>query len=342
MSDFDPNGIGVPNGNYYGLPYKVEESDIVLLSVPWDVTVSYGAGTAAGPQAIIDASVQVDLFDEGVPQAWTVKIGTVPVEETIHKLNKKTRKLAENVMDELAAGADPLTVEPLVCKVNDASSAVNEYVYTLSGEYLNKNKLVGLVGGEHSVPLGLVKALGEKYESFGILHVDAHADLRRKYEGFTYSHASIMYNVLQEVPRVTRICQVGVRDFCSDEYHLMTTESHIRTFTDRELHARKFGGDSWKNICEDIIASLPDNVYISFDIDGLSPDLCPSTGTPVPGGLTFREADYLLETLARSGKRIIGFDLCEVAPGQTDEWDANVGARLLFKLCLYANESGKK
>lgn len=337
MSDFNPNDIGVANGNYFALPYTLEESGIVLVSVPWDVTTSYSAGTSDGPQAIIDASVQVDLFDENIPGAWKTRIGTLPVDKNVVKHNKRVRKIAEHVMEELAAGAEPQTLDKPIGEVNEASAQINEYVKAVSLEFLRKGKIVGVVGGEHSVPLGLIKALGEEYGSFGVLHIDAHADLREAYEGFTYSHASIMYNVLKEVPAVTRLTQVAVRDFCSDEYALMTREDgFVRPFTDSVLSRRKFEGETWNRLCDEIIATLPEQVYISFDIDGLSPEFCPNTGTPVPGGLSFREADYLLQKLVAAGKKIIGFDLCEVAPAREGEWDANVGARILFKLCLYA------
>jgi agmatinase len=109
-----------------------------------------------------------------------------------------------------------------------------------------------------------------------------------------------------------------------------------------ELKRNSFEGKTWKRQCEEIIATLPQNIYISFDIDGLSPDLCPNTGTPVPGGFSFREMDYLLNMLATSNRRIIGFDLCEVSPGKESDWDANVGARVLFKLCIYTSLNSKK
>ncbi len=340
MSDFNPNDIGIANGNYYGLPYNLDESDIILISVPWDVTTSYGAGTSLGPQAVIDASLQVDLFDEGVKDAWKTRIGTLPADKNVVKHNRRARKIAENVIEELASGTDPLVLEKQIEEVNDASGQINEYVNAVSEKFLGKGKTVGVVGGDHSVPLGLIKALGNKYEKFGILHIDAHADLREAYEGFKYSHASIMYNVLKEVPAVSRITQVGVRDFCSDEYALMTqTDGKVRAFTDSAICRDKFDGTSWGVICDKIISSLPDKVYISFDIDGLSPELCPNTGTPVPGGLSFREADYLIGKVVAAGKKIIGFDLCEVAPAGEGEWDANVGARILFKLCLYTDNS---
>ncbi|MEG0518388.1 MAG: agmatinase family protein [Bacteroidales bacterium] len=345
MNDFNPNDIGVANGNYFGLPYSVNDSEIVLISVPWDVTTSYCAGTSNGPQAIIDASVQVDLFDQVVPQAWEVKIGTVPVDKNVIKHNKVARKIAEEVIETLACGEKYRSVEKQTAQVNEASVQINGYVNGLSEEYLKNGKFVGVVGGEHSVPLGLIKALGEKYDDFGILHIDAHADLRNAYEGFTYSHASIMFNVLKEVPAVSRITQVAVRDFCSDEYAIMREQGgRVCSFTDTDLCRDKFEGHSWMEICDKIIATLPRNVYVSFDIDGLSPELCPNTGTPVPGGLSYREADYLLERLVKSDRKMIGFDLCEVAPSLDGEreWDANVGARVLFKLSLYAKKSLNK
>ena len=334
MNAFNPNGLGVPNGNYFGLPYTVEEADIVLLSVPWDVTVSYRSGTHKGPKAMIDASVQIDLFDPRVSRAWEIPMGTLPDIEGITVKNRIKRKAAEEVIAAMEQGKEAGTIASTLQEVNDACSQLHKTVYQITDEQLAQGKLVGIVGGDHSVPLGAMEALGKRYSSFGILQIDAHADLRNAYEGFTYSHASIMYNALK-IKQVNSLVQVGIRDFCTDEADLIHSSNHIHCFTDEYIHRQKFEGATWQHICGSIIEKLPDCVYISFDIDGLSPDLCPHTGTPVPGGLTFREADYLLHTLAQSGKKIIGFDLCEVAPAKGDEWDAIVGARLLYKLCCY-------
>lgn len=342
MSEFNPNDVGIANGNFYGLPYEPRESDVVLLSVPWDVTTSYSAGTSGGPRAMIDASLQVDLFDESVPRAWEMKIGTVPEEEAISVSNRRNRQLAERVISALESGGSTEESDRWAEEVNRASEEVNEYVYRTAKMYLGQGRLVGVVGGEHSVPFGLIRALAERNEPFGILHIDAHADLRRAYEGFAYSHASIMYNVLEQLPRVEKICQVAVRDFCDDEHSIMENDVRVKSFTDREIKKVQMEGGCWKTICDRILEELPSRVYISFDIDGLSPDLCPGTGTPVPGGLSYGEACYLLERLKDSGKQIIGFDLCEVSPGENGEWDANVGARMLFKLCLCCGENFKR
>lgn len=342
MTNFNPNDPGMANGNYFALPYSLEESEIALISVPWDVTTSYRPGTHKGPDAIIEASVQVDLYDPLVPDAWQTKIGTVPADEKIAKDNKKYRKIAEGVIEELENGAGIEDLKPNLDKVNKASISLNEKVYKTCKEQIAAGRITGIAGGDHSVPLGNMKAIAEQCEEFGILHIDAHADLRKAYEGFTYSHASIMYNALNEIPQLAQLTQVGIRDFCEDEAAIIDTDSRIRCFTDIELKRNLFEGKTWKKQCEEIIASLPSDVYISFDIDGLSPELCPNTGTPVPGGLSFREVDYLLHMLATSNKRIIGFDLCEVAPGEDDEWDANVGARFLYKLALYTKLNRRK
>jgi agmatinase len=215
------------------------------------------------------------------------------------------------------------------------SAEINCKIYEQTSEWLNKGKLVGLVGGDHSTPLGFIKALGERHPGMGILHIDAHADLREAYEGFRYSHASIMYNVLKEVEAVSKIVQVGIRDYCDDEVALVeASEGRVVQFDDYLMAAARFEGKSWAEQCDEIISHLPEKVYISFDIDGLSADNCPGTGTPVTGGLGFNQALYLLDRVTKSGRQIVGFDLVEVAQDDKDgEWNANVGARMLYKLC---------
>ena len=155
-------------------------------------------------------------------------------------------------------------------------------------------------------------------------------DLRIAYEGFEYSHASIMYNALK-IPQISKIVQVGIRDFCQQEV-AVALQDRVVVHTDMDLKAETFNGTNWDQQCDNIIAALPQKVTISFDIDGMYPWYCPNTGTPVPGGFSFEQAAYLLSKLANSGKEIIGFDLVEVAPGE-DDWDGNVGARMLFHMC---------
>jgi agmatinase len=336
-SNFNPNGITIPNGSFFGFPYSVEEASIVFLPVPWDVTTSYREGAAKGPQAILDASVQLDWYDFEIPQAWQTSCATIPINSAIQDQNRAMRLEAKEIIEYLEAdgNVEDDAIAKHLATVNLASADLNNWVYTQALELLEQDKLVGIVGGDHSVPLGLMQALAQRHEEYGILHIDAHADLRPAYEGFTYSHASIMYNVLT-LPQVTRLVQVGIRDVCEEEMAIVRSDRRIVMFDDWQLKANAYEGINWAAQCHEIISNLPDKVYISFDIDGLNPAYCPHTGTPVPGGLEFNEAIYLVRSLVKTGKTIIGFDLCEVAPGDVgDEWDGNVGARILYKLaCL--------
>lgn len=330
----DPDGVTVPNGNFFGLPHTVDEAQIVLLPVPWDVTTSYGGGAAAGPQAILEASDQLDWYDFDLPQAWQVGYGTVPIDAQLYAKNQGLRQLAMGVIERLTAGVpqtDPVVMADLAI-ANQACTELNHWVYQQADTMLSQGKPIGVVGGDHSVPLGYLRALSERHSSFGILQIDAHADLRVAYEGFLYSHGSIMHNTL-ELPSIHHLVQVGVRDLCTAEMDRIQQDPRITLFDDWQLKTNQFHNISWHQQCQTILAALPESIYISFDIDGLSPEFCPHTGTPVPGGLTFNQAIYLLQCLVKSGRTIIGFDLCEVAPGPTDEWDGNVGARLLYKLC---------
>lgn len=338
--NFDPNNLSIVNGNYFALPFEPEQSDLVIVSVPWDATVSYREGTSLAPDAIIDASAQVDLYDLHNPDGYKQGIATVPIEEEIMINNKFCRRDAVKVIEHLSEGGlvtDDIVVRKLK-RVNEGSINVNKYVYDTASHWLSKGKKVALVGGDHSSPFGLMKAMGDKYDSFGVLHIDAHADLREAYEGFTYSHASIMFNALNEIDQIAKIVQVGVRDFCDSEMEIINTNPRVETFFDYRISERMFGGESWSSIADDIVSKLPSKVYVSFDIDGLSPDCCPSTGTPVPGGLSFSAAIFLVNRVVDSGREIVGFDLCEVAPHSSgeDQWDANVGARVLYKLCNLA------
>jgi Arginase/agmatinase/formimionoglutamate hydrolase, arginase family len=332
--EFNPNDIGIANGNYFGLPYSLEESQLLLYSVPWDVTTSYGGGASHGPQAMLSTSLQVDLFDFDVPDAWSAAIGTIPLDDDLYTTSSKNRDIAEAMISYLEQGGDPEGRKFLqhLKTVNEACQEMVDKVAMETGEWLDKGKIIGLVGGDHSTPLGLLRALAEHHESFGILHIDAHADLREAYEGFTYSHASIMFNALK-LQQVQKLVQVGIRDLCQDEFDLAQADSRVVMFNDYDLKAEAFNGKLWHQQCEVIVAQLPQKVYISFDIDGLQPELCPNTGTPVVGGLSFNQAHYLLRMVVKSGKQIIGFDLNEVSPADND-WDANVGARVLYKLCL--------
>ena len=342
ISSFDPNGIGDLSGNIYGLPFNADDARLVILPVPWEVTVSYQAGTAGAPEAILAASYQVDLYDPFVKDAWKLGISMKDMNQGILERNQVLRPKAEKYIIQMEQGIDPMdntTMQDALDEINLACLELNQWVKNESLKLFKKNKIVALLGGDHSTPLGLIQALAERFPSYGILHIDAHADLRKAYEGFEYSHASIMYNAIK-LPQISHLVQVGIRDYCEAEVNLINNEPRITTFFDREIKHSQFEGKNWSAICDTIIETLPENVYLSFDIDGLDPKLCPNTGTPVPGGLELEQSIFLVEKLVKSGRIIIGFDLNEVAPG-SDEWDANVGARLLYRLanmCLVSNK----
>lgn len=334
-ANFDPNGVGVDNGAFFGLPFTPAEAALVLLSVPWDVTVSYGAGTALAPDALIGASTQLDLYDAAAPGAWRAGIATDDIDAAIEECSVRLRSDARKVIDHLEGGGslEDDYVMRKICRVNEGSLEMNERVRAQAARWLYQGKLVGLVGGDHSTPYGLIAALADRTSGFGILQLDAHCDLRDTYEGFAFSHASIMHNVLRDFPQVSHLVQVGVRDYCDTEAQRAATDPRITLFDDRMLRRALYAGQTWAAQCARIVEALPAEVYVSFDVDALTIEHCPHTGTPVPGGLTFDEAAYLLECVVHSGRRIIGFDLVEVVPSQEDRTDAIVGARLLYKLC---------
>jgi agmatinase len=308
------------------------EAKVVLIPVPWEATTSYGGGTSDGPKAIVAASHQLDLDDGYYGKIYRAGLAMIDECDDIRTSNHAARIAAERVMEGLCDGtADDRDLN----LVNQASARVNDWVYRTAKGWLEKGKLVGVVGGDHSVPFGAIKALGEKHsDGFGVLHIDAHHDLRVAYEGFEHSHASIHYNVMEQCSAVTKLVQVAIRDYCAEEkQYLKDLGARGAVFYQADIFRKKAEGAPFVSICNEIVSSLPKKVYISFDIDGLDPVCCPNTGTPVPGGLSFEEGVYLLEKLAESGRTVIGFDLCEVSPGKQSEWDANVGCRILYKLC---------
>jgi len=340
-ASFNPDGVGQLNGNLFGLPFTYEESKIVILPVPWDVTVSYSDGTSDGPQAILDASPQLDFNDPDFPDAWKTGFFLTPVSKEWKKLNDDLRLNSSQYIDFLENGGNVNENEEMrqiLAEVNTACDVLRQRVYERTTEMLNEGKFVALLGGDHSTPLGFIQALAKKHNDFGILQIDAHCDLRDAYEGFSYSHASIMFNALK-TPQVKKLVQVGIRDYCRAESEMeKNSGGRIKIFYDSYLKNSSYEGKTWNSLCDEIITSLPQNVYISFDIDGLDPKLCPGTGTPVPGGLEFEQAVYLFRKLTEIGRTIIGFDLNEVSP-DGNEWNANVGARMLWKLCVFAAKS---
>jgi agmatinase len=331
IRSFDPNSAADIHAGIYGLPFNAEEADIILIPVPWEVTTSYGHGTSDGPEAIFEASFQIDLFHREYPELWKTGIFMDEVPEALKQqsadLKKKIRKIEGSDKKDHSKAAKLLKL------VNEECEVMNQWVEQRVGFWLDQGKMVGLVGGDHSTPLGFFRAQAAHHEEFGILQIDAHLDLRIAFEGFTYSHASIIYNALP-LEQIGKVVSVGIRDLCEEEQHVLLKEKgRVEMHHSADLRREQYEGVLWKEQVDRIIEQLPQKVHVTFDIDGLDPKLCPNTGTPVPGGFEFEEVAYLLSRVAESGRQLIGFDLVEVSPGKGNEWDANVGARMLFHLC---------
>jgi agmatinase len=320
----------------YGLDPGFEDARVVVVPVPVHATVSYGDGAHRGPDAIRRASHQVDLWDVDVGEAWREGIHLDRALPGTEDGAPAVRAAALRVIDALARGEEPAGDD--AAEVDAHGERVRSLLRARTGELLGLDKLPVVLGGDHSAPLGAIEAAAEREDALGVLHIDAHADLREAYEGFTHSHASIMFNVLARAKN-TRVEQVGLRDVCREEVERIGSDKRLRATFDPALRRARLEGRLLP-LFDEIVARLPERVWVSFDVDGLDPRYCPNTGTPVPGGLDFGEAVELLRVLADSGRRVVGMDLCEVSPGETpddeDSYDAVVGARLLYKLVGFA------
>ncbi len=335
---FDPNSAAALGTGIFGLPFKESDSALVYLPVPWEATASYGGGTAKAPSAIFQASCQVDLCDGDILKPYEPGLFCLPESKKIKEWNKTAKAAAQKIISNGGDVSKNKVLKKSLDLVNALSEKLNQEVYQESRRILDAKKILAIIGGDHSTPYGAIKAAAEKFPGLGLLHFDAHHDLRKAYEGFTHSHASILYNVLETIP-VSRLVQVGIRDFCEEEADYARKKSaQVSVFYDSQIKAALFSGEPWIGIVSRIISQLPEKIWITFDIDGLDPRLCPNTGTPVPGGLDFDQAVYLIAQTVKSGRKIVGFDLNEVSPGSNSkngEWDANVGARLLYKMTAW-------
>lgn len=340
--EYNPSGVGLLNGNLFGLPCDYEDAKLVVFGVPWEVTVSYGAGTARGPQQVLDASAQLDLYDFDNADGWKQGIYMLPIDPDLLSKSDLYRIKADEIICRLEQGKSLLESPDLsstLADVNRACEFMNQWLFDQCQSAIAAGKCIAVIGGDHSIPLGYFRAQAQRHEEFGILHIDAHADLRDAYEGFEYSHASIMFNALK-LPQMRKLVQVGLRDICHDEVELIeNSDRRVIAFYDQALQQQLHEGQSWVAICQSIVAELPQYVHISFDVDGLDPKLCPATGTPVPGGLELSQVYCLFRELVKSGREIIGFDLCEVGNA---EWDGNVGARIVYKLANLMDLSVKQ
>ncbi len=334
---FDPGAAADPDSGLYGLDVPVERAGVRVLGVPFDATTSYRPGTSQGPAAVLRASHQVDLYDRLFGRIYEAGIALLPEDPRLIALQERAFDPARRVVAVGGRiGADAGLAADLAA-VNAAGAELNRIVAEHTRQSLADGALPVVLGGDHAVPFGAIEACAAAHPGLGVLHFDAHADLRPAYEGFQWSHASILRNVLERIDGVARLVQVGLRDVSEEEvdFQRAAGERVAALYDDTWAEARLEG--ALGAAIRRHVALLPQEVYVTFDVDGLSPDLCPNTGTPVPGGLTWDEAMAWLKELARSGRRVVGLDLVEVSPGpdgigELDSFDANVGARLLYRL----------
>lgn len=341
--EFDPNTITPDNGNYFGIALEPERAALVLLSAPWDATASLRSGSSYAPDAVIEASRYVDFYEPLAPNTWRKGIATAPIDYSIQDLSHRLRSDAEGVIklhDELGISVlDNLMYERRLRRVNEGSAEMNLNLFKQVTRWLKQDKIVGVVGGDQSVTYSTVRALGHKYEKLGVVHIDSKCDMHESYQGFDFSHASTMYNILRDVPQVEKLVAVGVQEFSPIEWERATNDSRVSLYTAQDIWSRQFEGDTWANIVRSIINELPNDVYLSLDIDGLENECSPNRGHLTAGGLGFHRVVYLMERIVASGRRIVGFDITEVVPSIENKAEMRVVARLLFKMCSIALKS---
>lgn len=274
---------------YAGIPEnysKIEQSKIVLIPVPYDGTSTWQKGSDKGPQAFLEASENMELYDI----------------ETDSEVYKEGVFLAEAITE------------------NSSPEAMVDAVHQITKQYINKNKFVTLFGGEHSISIGSIRAFNECFDNLTVLHIDAHADLRKEYDGSSCNHACAVY----EASQTTNLVQVGIRSMDISEKNVMNPD---KTFFAHDMAVN----EDWM---DDVIDQLTSNVFITFDLDVIDPSLMPSTGTPEPGGLFYYETlDFLKKVFEE--KNVVGFDMVELCPNPAEKSSDFLAAKLYYKMLSY-------
>ena len=315
----DPDAAAHGESGLFGFGLDPEECRVVAIPVPYEGTVSSRKGTVSGPAALIGASTQLDFLDPVVGEPWRAGLCMLQEEPLLRAASAEASahamRLREGELE--AAGA-----------IDAIGEEIWDWLEAGVGSLLDSGRAPAVVGGEHGISFGAYRAVAARHEEFGILQVDAHCDLREAYEGLRTSHASVMRRAL-ELPQVSRLVQIGVRDFgLAEAAFARASGERVHALHDFSL-ARATQDEGIASAFADAIATLPETVWISFDIDGLEPSLCPGTGTPFPGGLRWREAQLLVDSIAASGRRVLGFDLVEIGPAF---WDGLVAAKVFYML----------
>ena len=274
---------------YAGIPEefsKLENAKIVLIPVPYDGTSTWQKGADKGPEAFLDASENMELYD--------IETGTEVYQQGVYLVDAVTE--------------------------NESPEAMVEAVHQVTKKYIKKNKFVTIFGGEHSVSIGTIRAFNEMFPSLTILHIDAHADLRKSYEGSTCNHACAVYEASQN----TNLIQVGIRSMDIKEKSIMNLD---KTYFAHDMAI----DDSWT---DSAIDQMTDNVFITFDLDAFDPSILPSTGTPEPGGLFWYETIDFLKQVFKE-KNVVGFDIVELCPNNIDKSSNFLAAKLYYKMLSY-------
>jgi len=305
---------------------ETQTGSLAIIEVPFDATSSHHRVAAGAPEAIRVASHQVELtlLDGRCP----AQAGLVVSRLDLRALNDH----AHAAMTELRAGANEAAKT-----VEEAASQAEQALRESLLEHWREQRQTLVIGGDHGSTFAAMDSAKVNHPSLGILQIDAHADLRADYEGVECSHASVMRRLKLKHPSL-RLVQVGLRDLGQSERELIDSDPEIIAFFDEALAQQEFLGMPWAEQARAIIESLPEKVWISLDIDGLDPSLCPHTGTPVPGGLSYHRAVDLIDRIHSSGRTLVGADLSEVAG---HPFDALVAARLAYRLLAGLLDSKK-
>ncbi|KRO88159.1 MAG: agmatinase [Cryomorphaceae bacterium BACL29 MAG-121220-bin8] len=277
------------NKTYAGIPEKyanIIDSKIVLIPVPYDGTSTWQKGADKGPEAFLEASNNMELYDI----------------ETDSEVYKKGIYLTE-----------PVTV-------NSTPEAMVDAVYQETKRFIKKNKFVTIIGGEHSISIGTIRAFNEVFQNLTVVHIDAHADLRKSYNGSNYNHACALYEASQN----TNLIQVGIRSMNVNEKNVM---DYDKTYFAHEMAVN----DSWM---DSALEQMTENVFITFDLDAFDHSILPSTGTPEPGGLLWFETLYFLKQLFKE-KNVVGFDIVELCPNISEKSSDFLAAKLYYKMLSY-------
>ena len=266
--------------------YNYTESGIIIVPVPYDETSTWMRGADKGPEAILEASVNLEFYDIETSS-----------EAHLHGI---------------------FTVAPVIEKETPGKLVNAVYSTTLS--LLSERKFPVIIGGNHTVSIGSVKAFSEYYDDLSVLQLDAHADLRQEYEGSEFNHACAMARAREFAP----VVQVGIRSMSAGELPYIEKE---RIFYAHELY-------SDKSLYGKAIGKLTENVYITIDLDVFDPSIIPSTGTPEPGGPDYYELLHFLRDVI-SKKNVVGFDVVELCPSASNKSPDFIAAKIIYQLLSY-------